>query len=317
MNYIKTFFLLGILTSLFIFIGFSLGGQKGALIALLITAAMNFFAYYNSSSLVLKMHNAKEASKADYPLFYDIVEELILHANLPMPKLYILQESTPNAFATGRNTKNSVVAVTQGLLDLLTKNELKGVIAHELAHIKNSDILISTIAGIIAGSISMLGNMFMFANLFGSRGSDEREGGGNPILAIIMMVVAPLIAMILQMAVSRQREYAADKLGGQICKNPLYLASALSKLNDYSKSFTQKKQEQNQATAHLFIINYAINSQSDSLFSTHPNTFNRIAQLQEQAKLMNILDDSNSINNSYTKDIDNKNYKNFNNNPWS
>lgn len=280
MNFFKTALLIAILTALFMGVGYAIGGSNGALIALVIAGAMNLLAYWNSDTLVLKMSNATSADSVIYKEFYTIVEKLVINAKLPMPKLYIIHDSTPNAFATGRNPKNAAVAITEGIWALLSKEELAGVIAHELAHIRNRDTLISTITATFAGAISMLANMFMFMSIFG--GNRHRE---NPVVGLLVMLLAPISAAIIQMAVSRQREYAADKLGGQICENPLYLASALQKLENYKQGMQGTKLVP--AVAHMFIIN-PFTKANDSLFATHPHTANRIQALLVQAEKMGV-----------------------------
>lgn len=291
MNYFKTTILLGALTAIFMFIGYSLGGSSGAMIALIFAGGMNFMAYWNSDKIVLKMSGASLADKNNYAKYYEIVEKLVHKAHMPMPKLYVMQQYVPNAFATGRNPENSAVAVTTGLYEMLSSDELAGVIAHELAHIEHRDTLISTITATFAGAISMIANMFMFMSLFGGRG----ENRPHPIVGIIIMIIAPLTATLIQMAVSRNREYYADKRGGQICENPLHLASALKKLEGYSQAIqknTQYSHEQEQktvATSHMYIVNH-FSGNRDGLFSTHPNTANRIHELEKQASLMGIFD---------------------------
>jgi heat shock protein HtpX len=318
MNYMKTFGLLAGLTALFMGIGFLLGGTGGAMIALVMACMMNGMAFWFSDSIVLKMSKASVADEKEYRAFYDIVRQQIMVANLPMPKLYVMDENIPNAFATGRNPQNSAVAITTGIWHLLSKEELSGVIAHELAHIKNRDTLISTIAATFAGAISMLANMFMFMNLFGG----NSENRPHPVVGILLMIVAPLAASIIQMAISRQREYAADKLGGQICGNPLYLASALSKLESYSKGLRQTNINPN--TAHMYIIN-PFAGKGDNLFSTHPNTNNRINALKQQAENMGYFNyvpkkEDHNINNNIQNNsrVNKGTYDDANtpNNPW-
>lgn len=312
MNYIKTFLFLGILTGLFMFIGYSFGGSSGMMIALLFAFGLNFFSYWYSDTLILKMYGAKQADPISNKDLYDMTKELTKRANLPMPKLYVMDNPAPNAFATGRNHSNCAVAITTGLYNILSKEELSGVIAHELAHIKHYDTLLGTAVATIAGAISMLANMFMFANMFGGNRDNNQP---HPIVAIALMILAPLVASIIQMSISRQREYLADKEGGRMCKNPLYLASALQKLedfhtqstktgygkqtqaksryndnydNDYGDNYNRGSKQPTPATAHLFIINPLNGKNSDNLFSTHPNTKNRIAKLVEQANTMGV-----------------------------
>jgi len=281
MNFFKTAILIAILTALFMGVGYTIGGNHGALIAFMFAGVMNILAYWNSDTLVLKMSNATLANPTIYQNFYTIVEKLTINAKLPMPKLYIIHESTPNAFATGRNPNHAAVAITEGIWELLSKEELSGVIAHELAHIRNRDTLISTITATFAGAISMIANMFMFMSIFG--GARSRE---NPLTGLLIMLVAPISAAIIQMAVSRQREYAADRLGGQICENPLYLSSALQKLENYKQAMPRTKLSP--ATAHMFIINPFTKNNQDSLFATHPHTANRIQKLVQQAEQMGV-----------------------------
>lgn len=302
MNYFKTTILIAGLTALFMFIGYSLGGKSGAMTALVFAGMMNFMAYWNSDKIVLKMVGCTPADKNQYKEYYEIVESLVKRANMPMPKLYVMDQAVPNAFATGRNPENSAVAVTTGLYAMLSKNELSGVIAHELAHIEHRDTLISTITATFAGAISMLANMFMFMSLFGGRGEDRP----NPIVGIAIMILAPIVAAIIQMAVSRNREYYADKRGGELCENPLYLASALKKLENYSASikknvrYSAEQEKKNSFISHMYIVNH-FGMSRDGLFSTHPHTGNRVNELEKQAKLMGIsdyFDNSGTINNT-------------------
>lgn len=255
-----------------------IGGQSGMLIALAIAAAMNLFAYWNSDKMVLSMYQAQPIERAQNPQLFTMIEQLAHAAQIPMPKAYIIENDQPNAFATGRNPENGAVAVTTGLLRQMNERELAGVIAHELAHIKNRDTLIMTITATIAGAIGMLANFAMF---FGG----SRERGGNPIVGILVMILAPLAAMLVQMAISRTREYAADREGAAISGDPLGLASALQRLEQGSK-IDNPQAEQNPATAHMFIINPLHVNAVDGLFTTHPKTQNRIARLQELASSM-------------------------------
>lgn len=275
MNFIKTGMLLAALTALFGWIGWSLGGQAGMLLALAVAAAMNIGSYWFSDKIVLKMYGARPV--ADGPL-YAMTAALATRADLPMPNLYIIDSPQPNAFATGRNPQMGAVAVSTGLLDLLDRRELAGVIAHELAHIKNRDTLIMTVTATIAGAISMIANFGMFL------GAGNREGqSGNPLIGLLVLIIAPLAAMLVQMAISRTREYSADRLGGEICGDPLALASALRKLELGARHVGNADAEANPATAHMFIVNPLSGRGMDNLFSTHPNTANRIAALQQQA----------------------------------
>jgi heat shock protein HtpX len=283
MNYFRTALLLAVLTALFVAVGGAVGGQSGMLIAFGVAMAMNVFAYWNSDKMVLRMHNAQEVDERTAPELYDIVRQLAANAQLPMPKVYIIHEQQPNAFATGRNPENAAVAATTGLLDMLTREEVAGVMAHELAHIKNRDTLIMTIAATIGGAISMLAQ---FGGLFGG---GNRENNGSPfgfIGMLAMIILAPLAAGLIQMAISRSREYEADKMGAYICQRPLWLASALEKISNAAKRITFWQAERNPATAHMFIINPLSGARLDNLFSTHPNPQNRIAALVRLAEEM-------------------------------
>jgi heat shock protein HtpX len=278
MNYLKTAVLLAVLTAIFVFLGDMLGGRQGAVIALVFAGLMNFFSYWYSDKIVLKMYRARPVDEGSAPVLYNAVMELTMKAGLPMPKVYIMDNDTPNAFATGRNPNHAAVAVTTGITKLLSDEELKGVLAHELAHISNRDILISTIAATFAGAISYLAYMAYFASLFGGRDSNR---GGNPFVLIVMMIVAPMAAMIIQMAISRSREYGADQGGAKIVGNPLYLAEALRKLEYYNKKIPMPvRAETAQATAHLFIVNPFSGGGMRKLFSTHPPLEERIKRLE-------------------------------------
>jgi heat shock protein HtpX len=277
MNYAKTMILLAGLTALFMGVGYLLGGSSGALIALAVAAVMNAISYWNSDKMVLRMFNAQQVSAQEQPQLYRTVQELAARADLPMPKLYLIDNEQPNAFATGRDPDHAAVAVNTGLLRMLSHEETASVIAHELAHIKNRDTLIMTVTATIAGAISMLGN---FAYLFGGRGRNSPLGGLGVLIAVI---VAPLAAMIVQMAVSRTREYAADRLGAEISGRPLMLASALNKIAGGAAAIPNEDAERNPAAAHMFIINPLSGARMDNLFSTHPATENRIAALQAMA----------------------------------
>lgn len=274
MNYIRTAMLLAAMTALFMGIGFMLGGQAGMMIALAIAAAMNLFSYWNADKMVLRMHHAKEVDERSAPEFYRMVKRLAQNAELPMPKVYIINNPQPNAFATGRNPQNAAVAATTGLLDMLTQEEIAGVMAHELAHVKNHDTLIMTITATIAGAISMLAN---FALFFGG----NRNNPLGLVGTLLMMIVAPMAAMVVQMAISRTREYAADRMGAQICGEPMWLASALNKISGGVERIHNPDAEANPATAHMFIMNPLSGERMDNLFSTHPNTRNRIDELRK------------------------------------
>ncbi|MDX2265127.1 MAG: zinc metalloprotease HtpX [Hyphomicrobiales bacterium] len=282
MNYFRTLVLLAALTGLFVAVGFMIGGQQGMVIAFGVAVAMNFFAYYNSDKMVLRMTNAKEVTRETAPEYYDIVAQLAANADLPMPKTYIIYEDQPNAFATGRNPQNAAVAATTGLLDILSKEEIAGVMAHELAHIKNRDILTMSIAATIGGAISMLAQ---FGGLFGG-GNRENNSPFGVIGLLAMVILAPLAAAVIQMAISRSREYEADKLGAMICQRPMWLASALRKIAGAARRQPMFAAEQNPATAHMFIVNPLTGERMDNLFSTHPNPENRIAALARLADEM-------------------------------
>ncbi|MCW2308646.1 zinc metalloprotease HtpX [Rhodobium gokarnense] len=278
MNYFRTALLLAAMTALFMGLGYLIGGATGMTIAFVVAAAMNVFSYWNADKLVLRMHNAMEVDAHSEPRFYNLVARLAQNAGLPMPRVFIIEEAQPNAFATGRNPENAAVAATRGLLQSLSEEEIAGVMAHELAHVKNHDTLIMTITATIAGAISMLAN---FALFFGGNRNNNPLG----IIGVIAaMIVAPLAAMLVQMAISRTREYAADKAGAEICGQPLWLASALGKIAGGAAHIPNRNAEDNPATAHMFIINPLSGQNMDNLFSTHPATENRIAALQEMAR---------------------------------
>ncbi len=275
MNIFKTAILLAGLTALFGWAGWAIGGQSGMLIALAIAAAMNIGSYWFSDKIVLKMYGAQPIERG--PLF-EMTRTLAERAGLPMPRVYIIQNLQPNAFATGRNPANAAIAVNTGLMDILSERELAGVVAHELAHIKNRDTLIMTVTATIAGAISMLANFGMF---FG--GGNNGRQGGNPLLGLVILILAPLAAMLVQMAISRTREYSADKLGAEICGDPMALAGALKKLEIAATQIDNPVAENNPATAHMFIVNPLHTRRVDNLFSTHPNTGNRIEALRKLA----------------------------------
>jgi len=289
MNIFRTGLLLAALTALFMVIGYLLGGEVGMAIALVFAIGTNFFAYWNSGKMVLKMHNARQVDKQSSPSFYGLVERLAKKADLPMPKVYIIEEDQPNAFATGRNPEHAGVAATTGLMRTLSYEELAGVMAHELAHVKNRDTLIMTITATLAGAISMLANFAMF---FGGRGRNSPLGF---IGTLAMMILAPMAAMMVQMAISRTREYSADRGGAEICGNPLWLASALKKIAGGGKAIENETAEANPGTAHMFIINPLTGGRLDSLFTTHPNTNSRIAELEKLADEWQISSASETI----------------------
>ncbi len=277
MGYVKTAILMAAMTALFLAIGYAIGGGAGTLIALAIAIGMNAFAWWNSDQMVLRMYNARPVDAHTAPELQEMVVRLADNAGMPVPKIYVIDEDQPNAFATGRNPDNAAVAATTGLMRRLSREEVEAVMAHELAHIRNYDTLIMTITATFAGAISMLAN---FALIFG------RGRNANPIALIAMMILAPLAAGLVQMAISRSREYEADRLGAEICGNPLWLASALERIQQGAARIDNDRAEQNPATAHMFIINPLHVHKRDKLFSTHPSTHNRIAALQKLAAEM-------------------------------
>jgi heat shock protein HtpX len=285
---IRSVLLLGVLTGLFLFVGNLIGGKTGMTIALILAGIMNFIAYWFSDRIVLAMYGAREITEEEAPWLHRMVEELAQRANIPKPKIYLVPMEQPNAFATGRGPGHSAVAVTAGILRLLDRDELRGVLAHEIAHIKNRDVLVATMAATIAGAISYLVNMFQWALLFG-HSRNEEEGNNNPLSligSIALIIVTPIIAMIIQMAISRSREYLADEIGAKISGDPLALARALEKIHNY---VYQIPAEVNQGTAHLFIENPLKGGGIWELFSTHPPTEKRIERLKELARKMGML----------------------------
>ena len=281
MNMIRTAMLLAFMTALFMAVGYFVGGTGGMTIAFIIAAGMNLFSYWNADKLVLSMHHAVEVDERTAPRYYGIVRDLAARAGLPMPRVYIIENPQPNAFATGRNPQNAAVAATTGLLERLSPEEIAGVMAHELAHVQHRDTLTMTITATLAGAISMLGN---FAFFFG--GSRDNNNPLGFIGVLVAIIVAPLAAMLVQMAISRTREYSADRRGAEICGNPLWLASALDKIANAARRIVNPAAERNPATAHLFIINPLSGQRMDNLFSTHPDTENRIAALEAMAAEM-------------------------------
>ena len=267
--------LMAALTALFMVAGQAMGGQQGMTIALLMALGLNFFAYWNSDKMALAMNRAREVSESEAADLHALVASLATRAGIPKPKVYVVDDATPNAFATGRNPEHAAVAVTTGILHALDRSELEGVIAHELAHIKNLDILIGSIAAVMAGAISYLATMAQWTMLFGGGRSDE-EGGSNPIAALITMLVAPLAASLIQMAISRSREYIADATGAEICGRPKALASALNKLANYNE---QRPMDVNPASAQMYIVNPLRGGSLAGLFSTHPPMEERIRRL--------------------------------------
>jgi len=280
MNLVRTAMLIAVLTALFMGVGYLLGGQGGMMTAFFIAAAMNIFSYWNADKMVLRMNRAVEVNAQNAPEFYSIVADLSQRAGLPMPKTYLIDQPQPNAFATGRNPNNAAVAATTGLLQRLTPEEVGAVMAHELAHIQHRDTLTMTITATLAGAISMIGNYALF---FGG----SNRNGNNPLGAlgtIVAVIVAPFAAMLVQMAVSRTREYSADQRGAEICGNPHALASALAKIAQAAKRIENPLAERNPAMAHMYIFNPLHGERMDNLFSTHPNVENRIAALEEMAR---------------------------------
>ena len=283
MNHVRTAMLLAGLTALFMAIGYLIGGAGGAVIAFLVAAMMNLVSYWNADKLVLKLHGAHEVDERTAPDLVKLVRELAGRAGLPMPRVHVMDNAQPNAFATGRNPQHAAVAVSTGLLHMLNRDEIAGVIAHELAHIRNYDTLTMTITATIAGAISMLAQFGLF---FGGGARDNNSGAGGVVGTLVMMILAPIAAMIVQMAISRTREYAADDLGSRICGRPDALASALARISNAAPAIENASAERAPATAHLFIINPLTHRGMDNLFSTHPSTENRIAALQRLAQEM-------------------------------
>ena len=274
-NWFKTTLLMTAIVVLFGFVGAAIGGMNGMMIALLIAAGMNFYAYWFSADAVLRMYNAQEVTPNDrqFSSFYNMVQELAHNAGLPMPKVYVINEAQPNAFATGRNPENAAVAATTGIMQILTDRELRGVMAHELAHVKHRDTLISTISATIAGAISSIGS---FGMLFAG---GNRERGGHPVVAILILILAPIAAMLIQMAISRAREFEADKGGADISQDPASLAAALKKIHNYAHQIPMETAQMHPETAQMMIINPLSASGMQGLFSTHPQTEERIARL--------------------------------------
>ena len=277
-NLLKTAVLMAAITALFMLLGRMIGGQAGMMVALAVALAMNFFSYWFSDTLVLRMYNAQEVDERSAPQFYRMVRELAERAQLPMPKVYLIEENAPNAFATGRNPQNAAVAATTGILRVLSERELRGVMAHELAHVRHRDILISTISATMAGAIGMLANFAMF---FGGRDAEGRAV--NPIAGILVALLAPLAAGLIQMAISRAREFEADRGGAEISGDPQALASALQKIHRYAQGMPLEAAEHNPATAQMMIINPLSGGGVRGLFSTHPSTEERVERLLQMA----------------------------------
>jgi heat shock protein HtpX len=276
-NWLKTTILMAGIVALFGVVGAAIGGANGMLLALVFGGAMNIFAYWFSDAMVLRMYNAQEVDAASAPQFYGLVRELSQRAGLPMPRVYLIDEAQPNAFATGRNPEHAAVAATTGILRLLSARELRGVMAHELTHVKHRDILISTIAATVAGAIASIAQ---FGFLFGGRNEGERS---NPLVGLIVMILAPIAAMLIQMAISRAREFEADRGGAEICDDPNALADALEKMERYAKGLPLPAAEEHPATAQMMIINPLSGGGMQNLFSTHPATEMRIARLRAMA----------------------------------
>ena len=277
-NLLKTAVLMAAITALFMAIGSLLGGRQGMMLALVVALGMNFFSYWFSDALVLKMYNAKQVDETSAPQFYRMIQELARNAQLPMPKVYLIEEDAPNAFATGRNPEHAAVAATTGILRVLTERELRGVMAHELAHVRHRDILISTVSATMAGAISMLANFAMF---FGGRDSEGRST--NPVVGILVMILAPIAASLIQMAISRAREFEADRGGAEISGDPAALASALQKIHQFAQGIPLAAAERHPETAQMMIMNPLSGGGLRGMFSTHPATEERVARLMQMA----------------------------------
>ena len=282
MNFIKTLVLLTALTLLLVFVGGAIGGQQGMQFAFVFACLMNLGAYWFSDKLVLAMYRAEPLNESEAPAVHRVVRELTEKAVMPMPKIYRIPSEAPNAFATGRNPRHAVVAVTHGILELLSEEELKGVLGHELAHVRHRDILIASIVATIAGAVNMLSSMARWALMFGGGRRDNREGNSNPLVLLVMAIVAPIAALLIQLAVSRSREFQADESGAQLCGNPIPLASALRKLDAGARRIPML--EANPTTAHLFIVNPLRGGGIAKLFSTHPPVEERIERLERMAR---------------------------------
>jgi heat shock protein HtpX len=278
-NWVKTAMLMAAITALFVVIGGMIGGSRGMMLALIVALGMNFFSYWFSDKMVLRMYNAQEVDEASAPQFYRMIRDLATRAQLPMPRVYLINEDAPNAFATGRNPEHAALAATTGILRVLSERELRGVMAHELAHVMHRDILISTISATMAGAISALANFAMF---FGGRDSDGRRA--NPIASIAVALLAPIAGALIQMAISRAREFEADRGGAQISGDPQALASALEKIHAYAAGVPFPTAEEHPATAQMMIMNPLAGGGISKLFSTHPATEERVARLMEMAR---------------------------------
>jgi heat shock protein HtpX len=282
-NFAKTGLLLAVLTGILVAMGGLVGGVTGAAVAFAIAAAMNLFSLWQSDKMVLGMYGAQEVDAQSGGDYYAIVRELAQRAGLPMPRVYIMHSEQPNAFATGRNPQNAAVCASTGLIETMSREELAGVMAHELAHVKNYDTLTMAVAATVGGAVSMLAQFLQFSSIFGGGNREGNGGGFGWIGAIVAAILAPIAATLVQMAVSRSREYQADHMGGLLCGNPLWLASALRKIEGYARQIPNETAERAPGTAHLFIINPLTGQGMDNLFSTHPNTDNRIAELEKLA----------------------------------
>ena len=281
MNILRTTILMALLTVLLVLAGGAIGGKNGMAMALVMAGVMNFVSYWFSDKIVLSMYGAREVTEAESPQFFGMVRQLALQAGLPMPKVYLIESETPNAFATGRNPEHAAVAATTGIMRILTREELMGVMAHELTHVRNRDILIGSVAATIAGAITYMAHMAQWAAMFGGGRDRNEEGGGSVFGLIVMAIVAPLAAMLIQMAISRSREYGADKGGAEISGNPLYLANALKKLEMANQQIPMM--QATEATAHMFIVNPLTGGGLRSLFSTHPPLQERVRRLEAMA----------------------------------
>jgi len=277
MNTLKSVFLMTLLTVLVVYVGYWVGGQGGMMIAFVFAVIMNFGSYWFSDKIVLAMYHAQEASRDQIPWLFDMIQDLTGRAGLPMPRIYVIPQEQPNAFATGRNPSHAAVAVTEGIMRTLSKEELRGVLSHELAHVQHRDILIGTIAATMAGAISMLANMAQWAMIFGGGSRSDSREGGSPIAGLVMIIVAPIAALLIQLAISRSREYAADEGGAKISGDPISLAHALQKLTVRTEEIPM---DASPATAHMFIVNPLSGGGLKSLFSTHPPIEERIARLE-------------------------------------
>ncbi len=280
MSSMRTFVLLAAMTALFLAIGELLAGHQGLVVAAIFAIVMNFTAYWFSDTIVLKLYKARQVDEASAPKLYKIVQNLAARANMPMPRVYIIPTEAPNAFATGRDVNHAAVAATEGILKILSDEELTGVMAHELSHVIHHDTLISTISATLAGAIGMLANMAQLAMIFGGR----RQEQGNAFAAILMMIFAPIAAALIQFAVSRTREYAADEAGARLCGHPLWLASALQKLEQGNRQHPMPQAEQHPTSAHLFIVNPLTAGKISQMFSTHPPLEERVKRLQKMAQ---------------------------------